>query len=109
MNYFIRSTKIIPTSRTHQLFTVFKKYPILRYLSPFTISDSGMFEAGSPVETEIVRVVSFSAKEITEITRLKKSIFRVQIKAFVGDNLDVNQTMSMDLSANGLKTSLEEE
>ena len=35
-----------------------------------TISDS--IEAGSPVETEIVRVVSLSTTEITEITRFKK-------------------------------------
>ena len=37
-----------------------------------TVSDS--IETGSPVESEIVRVVSLSTTEITEITRSKKTI-----------------------------------
>ena len=36
----------------------------------FTISDS--IEAGSPVESETVRVVSLSIKEITKIARFRK-------------------------------------
>ena len=35
--------------------------------------ESNSIEKGSPVETEIVRVVSLSTREITEITRFKKS------------------------------------
>ena len=42
-----------------------------------TISDS--VETGSPVKTEMVKGVSFSTTEITEITRFKKPIFRVQL------------------------------
>ena len=41
------------------------------------ISDS--IETDSSVETEIVRVVSLSPTEITEITRFKKPILRVRI------------------------------
>ena len=44
------------------------------------ISDS--IETGLPVETEIVRVVSFTLTEVAEITRLKKkkkTIFRLRI------------------------------
>ena len=37
-----------------------------------TFSDS--IETGSPVESEIVRVVSLSPTEITEITRLQKKM-----------------------------------
>ena len=40
-----------------------------------TISDS--IETGASVDSEIVRVVSLSTTEITEITRFKNPIFRV--------------------------------
>ena len=39
------------------------------------ISDS--IETGTPVESEIVRVVSLSTTEISEKARFKKTIFRV--------------------------------
>ena len=42
-----------------------------------TILDS--IEAGSPVECEIVRVVSLSTMEVTEMTQFTKLIFRVRI------------------------------
>ena len=45
-----------------------------------TLTFSDSIETGLPVKTEIVRVVSLSTTEITEITRLKKNtIFRVRI------------------------------
>ena len=37
-----------------------------------TVTVSDFIEKGSTVETEIVRVISLSRTEITEITRLKK-------------------------------------
>ena len=42
-----------------------------------TISDS--VETGSPVESEIVRVVSLRTAELTEITRFKNPIIRVEV------------------------------
>ena len=41
-----------------------------------TLISSDSIETGSPVETEIVRVVSLSKTEITEITRFKKTDFQ---------------------------------
>ena len=43
-----------------------------------TISDS--IETGSPVETEIVRVISLRTTEITEIIRLKKKKKTILLK-----------------------------
>ena len=48
---------------------------VIQRKTTLTISDS--VETGSPVEIEIVRVVSLSTTEITETTRFEKPVFRV--------------------------------
>ena len=54
---------------------------IIQWETAGTISDS--IEIGSPVESEMVRVVSLSTTEISELTRFKKkkkkTIFMVLI------------------------------
>ena len=50
---------------------------VVRRETTRTISDST--ETCSPVESEIVRVVSLSATEVNEMTRFKNPIFRVRI------------------------------
>ena len=52
-------------------------FPFL--LRETTLTFSYSIETGSPVETEIVRVVSLSTTEIIEITRFVKPIFRFGI------------------------------
>ena len=49
--------------------------------------------SGSVVETEIMRVVSFSTTEITEITRFKKPILvrRTLLAGKRGNNYDLKQ------------------
>ena len=44
----------------------------LLILRDATLTISDFIEIGSPVETEIVRVVSHSTTEMSDITRLKK-------------------------------------
>ena len=58
-----------PDSEDRMLNSIISDISIVQRETTLTISDS--IETGSNVETEIVRVVSLSTTEITEITRLK--------------------------------------
>ena len=49
---------------------VISDIPVVLRETTLTISDS--FEAGSPIETEIVRVVSLCTSEITQTVRFRK-------------------------------------
>ena len=64
-----------------------------------TLTVSGYIETGSPVASEIVRVVCHSTTEITEITRSKKQpIFRVPyLKTFDVDQPPQSAKSNLDL------------
>ena len=90
---------IIPCKASHNLGSInpFHVYSDLRYpdtedrIFNYVISDisvalgeinptiSDSIETCSPVETEIVSVVSLTTTKITEITQVRKPIFRVRI------------------------------
>ena len=59
---------------TEDLNRVISDTPVVPRETTLTYSDST--ETGSPVESEIVRVVSVSTMEITDITRFKKKSSR---------------------------------
>ena len=63
-----------------------------------TISDS--IETGSTVETELVRVVSLSTREITEITRLKRKKKKNDLQG--PNTLILRQTINIKLIHNDM-------
>ena len=72
--------------KTSFLILLFSDISVALRKTILTISDS--IETGPPVESEIVRVVSLSTTEITEITRFRrKIIFRaVYLKCSIRKN-----------------------